>query len=223
LLLATADLQFKDVRTHKFVAVAVDGLRAITIYNLSMTSIEERGPSPTRTALLIVDAQVGLVELMPAEVQRSVVPRIGTLIDKARASGVLVIYIQHDGPKGHPLETHTQSWEICPLLKPADGEQVIRKRESDSFFETLLQRELEKRGIAHLIIAGGMTEYCVDTTCRRAASVGYDVTLAGDAHFTRDNEVLTAKNIIAHHNFVLDGFGAGDHLVRVKPADEIVF
>ncbi len=150
---------------------------------------------------------------MPAEVQRSVVPRIGTLIDKARASGVLVIYIQHDGPKGHPLETHTQSWEICPLLKPADGEQVIRKRESDSFFETPLQRELEKRGIAHLIIAGGMTEYCVDTTCRRAASVGYDVTLAGDAHFTRDNEVLTAKNIIAHHNFVLDGFGAGDHLV----------
>jgi hypothetical protein len=38
-------------------------------------------------------------------------------------------------------------------------------------------------------------------------SVDYGVTLAGDAHFTRDNEVLTAKNIIAHHNFVLDGFG----------------
>jgi nicotinamidase-related amidase len=134
-----------------------------------------------------------------------------------------VIYIQHDGAKGHPLETHTRGWGIDPSLKPADGEPVIRKRESDSFFRTTLQRELEERGITHIIIAGGMTEYCVDTTCRRAASVGYDVTLAGDAHFTRDNEVLTASKIIAHHNFVLDGFGVGDHTVRVKPADEIVF
>jgi nicotinamidase-related amidase len=160
---------------------------------------------------------------MPAEVQRSVLPRIRTLLAKARASAIPVIYIQHDGSKGHPLEAHTRGWGICSSLQPTDGEPVIRKRESDSFFGTTLQRELEKRGIAHLIIAGGMTEYCVDTTCRRAASVGYDVTLAGDAHLTKDNEVLTAANIIAHHNFVLDGFGAGGHMVRVKPADEIVF
>ena len=188
-----------------------------------MTSMEKRRLSRTPTTLLIVDAQVGLVELMPAEVQKSVLPRIRTLIAKARASAIPVIYIQHDGSEGHPLETHTKGWEIYPLLKPNKGEPVIRKRESDSFFGTTLQRELEKRGVTHLIIAGGMTEYCVDTTCRRAASVGYNVTLAGDAHFTRDNEVLTAASIIAHHNFVLDGFGAGDHTVRVKPADEIIF
>ena len=188
-----------------------------------MTSIEEHHPLRIRTALLIVDAQVGLVELMPAEVQRSVLPRIRTLIAKARASAIPVIYIQHDGSKRHPLETHTKGWEIYPFLKPADGEPVIRKRESDSFFGTTLQRELEKRGITHLIIAGGMTEYCVDTTCRRAASVGYDATLAGDAHFTRDNEVLTAANIIAHHNFVLDGFGAGKHVIVATPTDQIVF
>jgi nicotinamidase-related amidase len=87
----------------------------------------------------------------------------------------------------------------------------------------MLQQELEKRAIAHLIVAGGVTEYCVDTTCRRATSLGYDVTLAGDAHLTRGNQVLTAANIIAHHNFVLDAFGAGDHVVRVRPTDEIVF
>ena len=177
----------------------------------------------SRAALLIVDVQVGLVELMPAEIQASVLSRIGTLLAKARAAGTPVIHIQHDGAKGHPLETHTKGWEIHPLLKPADSEPVIRKRESDSFFETTLQQELEKRGITHLIIAGGMTEYCVDTTCRRATSLGYDVTLASDAHLTRDNGVLTAANIIAHHNFVLDDFGAGDHVIKAKPADQIVF
>jgi nicotinamidase-related amidase len=175
------------------------------------------------SALLVIDVQVGLVELVPPEVQSSVLSKIKTLLTKARASGIAVIFIQHDGPKGHPLETHTKGWGIHPSLNPVGGEPIVRKRESDSFFETALQGELGKRGITNLIVAGGMTEYCVDTTCRRATSLGYDVTLAGDAHLTRDNGVLTAANIIAHHNFVLDDFGAGDHLITVKPADQIIF
>src|SRR5581483_3373536 len=61
--------------------------------------------------------------------------------------------------------------------------------------------------------SSSLGEYCVDTTCRRATSLGYDVTLVGDAHLTRDNGVLTAANIIAHHKFVLDDFGAGDHVI----------
>ena len=174
-------------------------------------------------ALLVIDVQVGLVELIPAEIQRSVLPRIGTLVEKARASGTPVIYIQHDGSKGHVLEPGTRGWDIHPSLSPSADEPIIRKRESDSFFETMLQEELRKRGITHLIIAGGMTEYCVDTTCRRATSLGYDVTLTRDAHLTRDNGVLTAANIIAHHNFVLNDFGAGNHVIKVKPTDEIVF
>jgi nicotinamidase-related amidase len=177
----------------------------------------------SQNALLIIDVQVGLVKLIPAEIRAGVLSRIETLLCRARASGTPVIYIQHDGPRGHPLETHTKGWEIHPSIKPLDSESVVRKRESDSFFETTLQQELEKRGITRLIIAGGMTEYCVDTTCRRATSLGYDVKLARDAHLTRDNGVLTAANIIAHHNFVLDDFGAGDHVITVKPADQIIF
>jgi len=177
----------------------------------------------SHNALLIIDVQVGLVKLIPADIRAGVISRIETLLSRARASGIPVIYIQHDGPRGHPLEKHTKGWEIHPSIKPLDTESVVRKRESDSFLETTLQQELEKRGITGLIIGGGMTEYCVDTTCRRATSLGYDVILARDAHLTRDNGVLTAANIIAHHNFVLDDFGAGDHVITVKPADQIIF
>jgi nicotinamidase-related amidase len=177
----------------------------------------------SHNALLIIDIQVGLVKLIPFEIRAGVLSRIEVLLSRARASGTPVIYIQHDGPKGHPLETHTKGWEIHPSIKPLENESVVRKKESDSFFETTLQQELGRRGITRLIIGGGMTEYCVDTTCRRATSLGYDVMLARDAHLTRDNEVLTAANIIAHHNFVLDDFGAGDHVIKVKPADQILF
>lgn len=174
------------------------------------------------TALLIIDTQAGLVELMSPDVRAQALPRISKLLAQARASGVPVIHIQHDGGKGHPLETHTAGWEIHAAVRPADGELVVRKRESDSFFETTLGQELEKTAIKHLIVAGAMTEYCVDTTCRRATSLGFDVTLAGDAHLTRDTDLLSAPQIIAHHNFVLNDFGAGGHVITVKPADDIV-
>ena len=174
-----------------------------------------------KTALLIIDVQVGLVELMPREVKDTVMSNIAALLGKARSSGMKVVFIQHDGPKGHPLEVNTAGWPIHRAVLPRDGEPVIRKRASDSFFETRLGDELQKDKIEHLIVAGAMTEYCVDTTCRRAISLGYDVTLVADAHLTRDTAVLTAAQVIAHHNLVLDGFSAGTHSIKVKPTAQV--
>jgi hypothetical protein len=49
------------------------------------------------------------------------------------------------------------------------------------------------------------------------------VTLVADAHTTTDTESLTAEQIIAHHNSLLDGFDAGEHSIGVRPANEIEF
>jgi nicotinamidase-related amidase len=174
-----------------------------------------------KSALVIIDVQVGLVRLMPLELQDRVLSNIAVLLSKARSSGMPVFFIQHDGPKGHPIEAETAAWAIHPSVPPLSGEPVIRKKASDSFFETRLAEELQTRMISHLVIAGGMTEYCIDTTCRRSVTLGYDVTLVADAHLTRDNPVLTASQIIEHHNLLLDGFAAGIHSIKVTPAGEI--
>jgi len=158
---------------------------------------------------------------MPPELRDRVLSNITVLLSKARSSEVPVLFIQHDGPKGHPIEAETAAWAIHPSIPPLCGEPVIRKKASDSFFETRLAEELQTREISHLVIVGGMTEYCVDTTCRRAVTLGYDVTLVADAHLTRDTPVLTASQIIAHHNLLLDGFAAGTHSIQVIPAGEI--
>jgi nicotinamidase-related amidase len=84
-----------------------------------------------------------------------------------------------------------------------------------------LQAELEKRGITRLVITGGQTQYCVDTSVRRAAAQGYDVVLASDAHTTDDSETLPAEKIVAFYNETLNGFWAGEHQVKVQPAHEI--
>jgi nicotinamidase-related amidase len=54
---------------------------------------------------------------------------------------------------------------------------------------------------------GLQTELCVDTTVRRACTLGYRITLVADGHSTLDNGVLTAAQIIAHHNATLANFG----------------
>ncbi|HZU66050.1 MAG TPA: cysteine hydrolase family protein [Ktedonobacteraceae bacterium] len=175
------------------------------------------------TALVIIDTQVGIIE--PGYRGQEVLDNIVTLLAGARASGMPVIYVQHDEPEGYPLEVNTPAWEIHPAIAPQEGEPVVHKRASDSFYDTTLQQELEARGIKHLIVVGGQTEYCVDTTVRRATIMGYDVTLVKDAHTTEDYDgaVLTAAQRIDYHNQILDGFGTGGHRIRVKPADEIVF
>jgi nicotinamidase-related amidase len=173
------------------------------------------------TALVVIDVQVGIIEGARAYRRSEVLEQISSLLERARASETAILYVQHDGPEGHEVEAGSPGWQIHPAIAPAPGEPIVRKRASDSFFETTLQRELERRGIRHLVITGAMTEYCVDTTCRRAISLGYDVTLVSDAHTTHDNDLLSAAVIISHHNALLDGFDAGDHSISVKPAERV--
>ena len=54
-----------------------------------------------------------------------------------------------------------------------------------------------------LALAGYASEFCIDTTVRRAAGLGLAVTLASDAHTTHDKTHASAATISAHHNATL--------------------
>ena len=120
------------------------------------------------TALVVIDAQIGVVG--EAYHHDEVLDNINLLLDRARSSGTPVIYVQHNEPKGGELEPGTPKWPLHPAIAPRDGEPVVQKESPDSFHETRLQAELEARGIKRLVITGGQTQYCVDTTVRRAVA-----------------------------------------------------
>ena len=174
-----------------------------------------------KTALVVIDTQVGMFEtpgLPPVPNGERLLENIEGLIRRAREADVAVVHVRHaDGP-GHPLERGTRGWETHPRVAPKDGEPVVDKETPDAFLRTTLGEELESRGIGRLVLAGMQTEYCVDTTCRRAFGLGYDVTLAADAHGTFDGENLTAAQAVAHHNEVM-----GNGFAEVVPAREISF
>jgi nicotinamidase-related amidase len=181
-------------------------------------------------AIVIIDVQNAILTIpdmaRPAETHGTldaVVARIATLIRCARNGGIPVLFVQHDGPTNHRLERGSPGWQLRPEITPALGEPVVHKSACDSFFETSLAAELESRKIGKLIVAGCMTQYCVDTSVRRAVSLGYDVTLMADGHMTADSGGLRFDQIIAHHNALLDGFYAGNHSVQVAPLDRILF
>ena len=175
----------------------------------------------TDTALVVIDAQIGVVG--EAYHRDEVLENINLLLDRARSSGIPVIYVQHNSPEGTLLETGSAKWQIHPAITPHEGEPVIQKDSPDSFHNTQLQNVLEARRIKRLVITGGQTQYCVDTSVRRATAQGFDVLLVSDAHTTEDSKTLPAEKIIAFYNETLNGFWAGENVVRVKPTSKIHF
>ncbi len=171
------------------------------------------------TALLIIDMQVGnFSESDPIYKGDELLAKVKSLITKARSGRIPIVYVQNNGGSGDPDEYGTQGWEIHPSIAPIKGDVIVQKLTPDAFYETNLHHELEVKGIKKLVIAGLQTEYCIDTTCRRAYSFGYNITLVKDAHSTWDSHPFTAQQIIDHHNQVLGGW-----FVSLKNEEEIEF
>jgi nicotinamidase-related amidase len=136
----------------------------------------------------------------------------------ARQPNACAVHVQHDGGPGHLLAKGSIGWPHRPEVAPIKGEITIEKHHSSAFHHTDLHDRLRRIGIRRLMIAGIQTEYCVDSTCRAAVALGYQVTLLWDAHTTFDSPVLTAEQIVAHHNCTLGG-----GFVALSRTDEVMF
>jgi nicotinamidase-related amidase len=177
----------------------------------------------TKTALVIVDMQTGLVAgREPVYHLDTLLEHVHMLITQARTTGTLIIYIQDNDVD----EIGSPGWQIHPAIRPTQHDLVLRKPETDAFYGTALRQELEARAIGHLIIVGCKSEVCVDATCRRAVQLGYEVTLVGDAHSTTDTPLLSAPQIIAYHNYLLPMVWSDEHGkvvgVTVKPTRQVL-
>lgn len=169
-------------------------------------------------ALLVIDVQEGIFKLpAPLHDSENFLMRIKKLIIKARTSGVNIIYFQHCGAKGTPIEQGAENWQIHRSITPQLGEHIIEKSTANIFHQTNLDEYLKQNRINELIICGFSTPMCIDTAIKVASDKGYKCTLVGDAHATTATPILSAEQIIDHHNFFLRNFAA------VIPEEEIDF
>jgi nicotinamidase-related amidase len=173
------------------------------------------------TALLIIDVQHALChgEYAGFEADR-VISRINSVSHRVRAAGGLVVVIQHESPDG-ALTHGSAGWKLATGLVTTATDIFLRKTATDSFHNTPLHGILQERGITRLIICGLQSEFCVDTTTRRALALGYPVVLVADGHTTMDNGVLTAAQISAHHNETLANISSFGPRAVALPASEV--
>lgn len=156
-----------------------------------------------QSALLVVDVQVGVVA-SAWEIDR-VVGRIAHAVQRARAAGVPVVWVQHDDedlPKG------SAEWQWVPALVPQAQDVRVYKHHNSSFEQTTLEAELAARGVSHIVLAGAVSNWCIRATAYAALERGYDLTLVRDAHTADamrldDGTVIEASGIVQELNAVV--------------------
>ena len=141
-------------------------------------------------ALLLIDIQNdyfpgGAMELVGREAAGL---KAGKLLDAFRKRNLPVFHIQHlsTRPNATFFLPRTEGVNIHKNVAPIEGEKVIRKNYPSAFRETALLKNLRDGGITTLVVAGMMTQMCVDTTVRAAVDLGFRCRLAHDACATRD-------------------------------------
>jgi len=174
-------------------------------------------------AVLVIDVQCGLFEPLPRPFEAdAVVQRINQVADKARTAAVPVIFVQHE-QDDTVLEFATDGWKLQSGLEVGADDFFVRKTTPDSFHNTELQQILKDHDIASVAVCGYATEFCVDTTVRRAAALGFSVSLVGDAHTTHDKSHQPAAQIRNHHNRTLSNITSFGPEIRVVSSDDVVF
>lgn len=172
-------------------------------------------------ALLIIDVQQGLCEGEGAAWDcGNLIARINRVAAHARASGVPVVFIQHEDAT--ELVLGSRAWQLVDGLLAEADDLYVRKTTPDSFLRTDLQALLSARGVSELIVCGMHTEFCVDTTTRRALALGYPVTLVADAHTSAGNAALAPQQVIAHHNATLTNISSFGPRVRAVNCDDLL-
>ncbi|MEA3151883.1 MAG: ureidoacrylate peracid hydrolase [Gammaproteobacteria bacterium] len=131
----------------------------------------------------------------------SALPNMQRLQQACRRGGIEVIYtliesLTADGrdrsldykitgfnvPKGSP------DAKMVDELAPTDDEMVFPKTSSSVFISTNIDYVLRNLGTKYLIIAGCLTDQCVDSAVRDACDLGYLVTVPTDACVTLSAE-----------------------------------
>ena len=166
------------------------------------------------TALLLIDVQIAFMERDEEGIPRSTPSaevNIGRLLEHFRESNGHVIHVHH-----HSLEEDSAfradrpGSRVQEFAAPSDNEVLYVKHANSAFIGTTLEEDLRQRSLTHLVLCGGTANHCVETTCRMAGNLGFDVFYVSDAVWAYggtgpDGEVHTPEEVLSMSLFNLDG------------------
>jgi len=117
--------------------------------------------------LLVVDVQNDV--MVNTWHKEEVIQTIQSLVKRARENQIPVFWVQHNDDY---LVVDTEGWQIVPELVPLLDEVRIRKEWGDSFVQTPLISELEKRNATSIVLVGAQSDFCIRMTMYGAVQRG---------------------------------------------------
>lgn len=136
-------------------------------------------------ALIIIDMQMEMQNRIKAGrdcVNEGAPEQIAALAGVFRLQGFPVIHIRHrdDNPES-PFHVDAAGYPPMPCAEAVEGEAVFVKQTSSAFASTDLARHLKDEGITNLVVTGAVAGFCVNSTVRNGADLGFDITIVRDA------------------------------------------
>lgn len=137
------------------------------------------------TALLVVDMQMEMANATAAGRPRAnpdAEDKIVELISAFRSANLPVCHVMHDDPRPESkFRRDLPSGQPMACAAPIADELVFWKTGSSGLVGTGLEKHLKDSGITRLVIVGGVAAFCINSTARSAANLGFDVLVPEDA------------------------------------------
>jgi len=155
----------------------------------------------SKTALIAIDLQKGIVSLPSVHPLDGVTRHVTMLAAAFRQRGLPVVLVNVAGgapgrtehPRNH--REFPPGWiQFIPELNQQPQDHVVTKHTPGAFTNTDLEAHLRSLEISQFVIVGVATSNGVEATARQAYELGFNITFATDAMTDRDAE--------AHHNSV---------------------
>lgn len=156
--------------------------------------------------------------------RRGTLEHIRDTLEKARAAGVQVFYINNMFSEGYP-ELGDHNLPICTdsrtshsflvdtwgtqnpeIIAPQKGDIIIRNTNTSAFSYTTLDQILRAKGITDLYLCGVATNFVVDSTARYGSELGYNIHVIEDccASWSKEMHEFGIRNILPHFGEVTD-------------------
>ncbi|GLW40094.1 isochorismatase family protein [Pectobacterium actinidiae] len=164
--------------------------------------------------LIVIDMQKAVFATPRARQAQTV-----ALINQLSNAADRTIFIQHEDDG---MLSGSEGWQLLSELHQPEGSLFITKTACDAFYRTSLSDVLAELGVNHLTICGCATDYCVDATIKNAASRGYALTIAADAHTTSNRDELKAEQLTTHYNDVWRNFIIPGNTITVETTEHII-
>jgi nicotinamidase-related amidase len=210
---------------------------APSAYGLSVPrSLDEVLEAPERVALIVYDAQIGVLAQIPDAPR--VTAAIARTLEVARRAGLRVIFSRHlhlpprlmgvsglrtgmvwegtDDPSAvRPLLARdSPGFALVPELQVADDEAVFDKTAMSVFAGTPVDTVLRDCGVIAFAICGVALEIGIEPTVHHGLDLGYIPIVVRDACGFRD----TAAAERAYHGFAFAGTPLVTDLARFEAA-----